>query len=79
IDFAQHWKPVSQLMEQISLSRLLWKPALASAGMAIYLTTVSQWHPVILVISAAGVYAIMYLLIESWVAGGFRNLRARYL
>ncbi|MDB2318536.1 flippase [bacterium] len=79
IDFAQHWKPVSQLMEQISLSHLLWKPALASAVMAIYLTTVSQWHPVILVISAAGVYAIMYLLIESWVAGGFRNLRARYL
>ncbi|MDB2526747.1 flippase [Mariniblastus sp.] len=79
IDFAQHWKPVSQLMEQISLSHLLWKPALASAVMAIYLTTVSQWHPVILVISAAGVYAIIYLLIESWVAGGFRNLRARYL
>ncbi len=79
IDFAQHWKPVSQLMEQISLARLIWKPASASAVMAIYLTTVSQWHPILLVISAAGIYAATYLLIECWMAGGFRNLRARYL
>jgi len=79
IDFAQHWKPVSQLMEQISLTRLLWKPASASAVMAIYLTAVSPWNPVLLVISAAVLYAIVYLLIESWMVGGFRNLRARYL
>ena len=79
IDFVQHWKPVSQLMEQISLAHLLWKPTSASAIMAIYLTAFSQWHPLLLVFSAAGVYAIAYLIIESWTVGGFRNLRARYL
>jgi hypothetical protein len=79
IDFVQHWKPVSQLMEQISLAHLLWKPTLASAIMAIYLTAFSQWHPLLLVFSAAGVYAIANLIIESWTVGGFRNLRARYL
>ena len=55
------------------------KPASASAVMAIYLTAVSPWNPVLLVISAAVLYAIVYLLIESWMVGGFRNLRARYL
>ena len=79
IDFAQHWKPVSQLMEQISLTRLLWKPTLASLIMAGYLAAFSNWHPVLLVFSAALVYSIAYLLIESWTAGGFRNLRARYV
>ncbi len=79
VDFAQHWRPVSQLIERIDIGQLLWKPALASACMAAFLLLSKNWNTILTIMTAAGIYFATYLLIESWMVGGFRNVRTRYL
>ena len=79
VDFFQHWRPVSKLIEQIEIGRLLWKPVVASAVMAAYLLLSDDWNLVFTITTAVGVYFATYLVIESWTVGGFRNLPTRYL
>lgn len=79
VDFIQHWGPVSRLVRQIEIGRLLWKPVLASAVMAAFLLLSDDWNLFLLIPTAAMLYFATYMMIESWIVGGFRNLPTRYL
>jgi O-antigen/teichoic acid export membrane protein len=78
-DFAQHYLAVSRLLPGIPLAKLVWKPALAGACMAVYLA-VSAGRAVILTgVSATLIYAGALLALVIAASGGPRQFRDRYL
>lgn len=79
VDLFQHFGPVKTIVAKIELGRIVWKPILASAVMAGHLLVFHNQFLPLLILSAATVYFVVLLALESWVAGGWQNLRARYL
>lgn len=79
VDFFQHYVPVSRLLSQIALGRLVWKPVVAGTCMAVYLVVVGSQGVLLTVISAGGLYAGVLLALALWSIGGPRQLKDRYL
>lgn len=79
VDAAQHLGPVKQIVAQLELGRLVWKPLIASLVMALYLYLLRSQPLPLLVASAVVVYFAVLMAFESWMVGGIRNLPARYL
>ena len=78
VDFVQHLGPVRNIVTQIEIRQVIWKPVVASVAMAVYLLLVKDQNIAFSVLTGALVYAICYLGVEFWSAGSLRNLRARY-
>lgn len=79
VDTIQHLRPVKQIVTQLELGRLVWKPLLASVAMVGYLIVFHSQPLPLLVASAVVVYFVVLLAFESWMVGGIGNLPARYL
>jgi O-antigen/teichoic acid export membrane protein len=79
VDFIQHFVSVSRLLGGVPLGKLLWKPVVASAGMAGYLALVKDQDITITIIFAGLLYLGLLFALAAWSSGGFRRLKARYL
>jgi O-antigen/teichoic acid export membrane protein len=79
VDFIQHFVSVSRLLDGVPLGKLLWKPVVASAGMAGYLALVKDQDITITIIFAGLLYLGLLFALAAWSSGGFRRLKARYL
>ena len=79
VDTIQHLGPVKQIVAQLELGRLIWKPLLASLVMVGYLYLFRSQPLPLLVVSAVVVYFGVLMAFESWIVGGIKNLPARYL
>ncbi len=79
VDAFQHLGPVKQIVTQLEFGRLIWKPLLASLVMVGYLLLFQGQDFPQLIASAVVIYFAVLMAHETWLAGGFRNLPARYL
>jgi O-antigen/teichoic acid export membrane protein len=78
LDCALQYKRVTTLF-RIRIGRLIWRPLLASACMAILLVALKESFVVVAVASAAALYVVVLLALAVWSAGGARQFRARYV
>jgi len=79
VDIIQHLRPVRGMVAQLEYGRLIWKPLLASLVMVGHLFLFRNQLLPVLILSAVVVYFAVLMAFESWIVGGFRNLRAKYL
>jgi O-antigen/teichoic acid export membrane protein len=79
VDLIQHYVPVSRMFSGIAIGSPIWKPAMASAVMAIYLLAGPEYNLFITIALAAAIYGIVMLVLAAWSVGGFHQLKARYL
>jgi O-antigen/teichoic acid export membrane protein len=78
-NFLLHYVATSNQLLRISLGRLVWKPLVASAFMALYLALMSNQRILLTILSAGAIYVGILLGLTFWSAGGPRQLKARYL
>lgn len=78
VDLIQHWVPVSKLLSGIPFVRLLWKPALASAVMALFLYAVRDYTNLLTVAMAGIIYAVTWLALALASTGSPRQLKNKY-
>ena len=79
VDFVQHYVPVSRMFSKIAVGNLVWKPALASAIMAIYLALGSSDNLFSTIVLAGAIYFAVLFVLMAWSVGGVHQLKARYL
>ncbi len=79
VNFFLHYIPVSRILFQISLPKVLWKPLLASLGMGLYLLAIGPQEVIPAILSAGIVYLALLLALELWSAGGAHQLKTKYL
>lgn len=78
VDFAQHIGPVRSMITKIDVLSIIWKPLLASAVMAVFLLSFEGQNLLILIAASIAIYMLTFAVMETWTAGGIRNLKARY-
>ncbi len=85
VDMIQHYIPVTRLFSQVVLGKVIWKSALASLCMALYLALLAQvfvselpwlW---LIIPTAAAVYAVGLLAVMVLSDGGIQHFKARYI
>jgi O-antigen/teichoic acid export membrane protein len=79
INFFLHYIPVSKMLFRISLVKVAWKPIVASLCMGLYLFAFGDHGVIWTILSGAGVYITVILMLEIWVLGGTKQLKAKYL
>ncbi len=79
VDFVQHYVPVSRMFSKIAVGNLVWKPALASAIMAIYLALGSSDNLFSTIVLAGAIYFAVLFVLMAWSVGGVRQFKTRYL
>jgi O-antigen/teichoic acid export membrane protein len=76
----QHYLPVRRLLNGLSLSKMLWKSAIATACMAAYLAfVVGHASGYLDVLSAALIYGALLFVSFVFASGGIRQFRNKYL
>jgi O-antigen/teichoic acid export membrane protein len=78
-DCCQHYIPVSRLFSGISLGKIVWKPVVAAACMAVYLAVPTNRVGILAGVSATLIYAAALMALTIWVSGGLRQFRAKFL
>jgi O-antigen/teichoic acid export membrane protein len=79
IDFTQHYIRTLRILPNLSLWSAAWKPALATAGMTIYLVLTPRQNLWLTVGIAACLYSMLLLLLFLATSGGPDGLKARFL
>ena len=79
VDAAQHYRPLKDVVARIEFGSIVWKPIIASLVMAGYLMFFRDQYLPVLILSAIAVYFTVLIAFETWMVGGFHNLRERYL
>jgi hypothetical protein len=76
-----HIVPVWRALKGFHLEASLWKPLIASLGMAAFITFVRGAGAgiVVILLSAVMIYAMIWLALSIWTAGGFQQLKSNYL
>ena len=78
VDIVMHYVPVARQLSNVPLGRLVWKPAVASAGMAIFLKMVPNYGLFPTIVSGGIIYAFLLLALLVWSNGGPGQFKARY-
>jgi O-antigen/teichoic acid export membrane protein len=78
IDFVQQYKRVRALF-RITVGRLAWRPAVASACMAVPLLALRGQSAIVAVAAAVVLYFTVLFALAVWSAGGTHQLRAQYV
>jgi O-antigen/teichoic acid export membrane protein len=77
-DWIQHYIPVSRLLSGFPVASIVWKPLVAAACMAAYLTALNS-HPWILTgVSATLIYGATLLAVAVLASGGLRQFKDKY-
>jgi O-antigen/teichoic acid export membrane protein len=79
VDYIQHYVSVSRVLPGIRITRLAWKPAVASAGMGVYLALVKDQDLIVTILFSGLLYLGLLFALAAWSSGGLRRLKARYL
>jgi O-antigen/teichoic acid export membrane protein len=79
VNTSLHYIPVAKRLFTLSLGRLVWKPVIASTGMALYLALVGNREVFLTIVSAGFVYMSILLALGVWSSGGLHQFKARYL
>lgn len=75
----QHFIAVSRMLSGISLGKIIWKPAVAAACMAVYLVLPKGRAGFSIGVTATLIYAGALLALAIWMAGGLRQFKDKYL
>lgn len=78
VDIVMHYVPVARQLSDVPLGRLTWKPAVASAGMAIFLKMVPNYGLFPTIVSGGIIYVCLLLALLVWSNGGPGQFKARY-
>lgn len=78
VEFLLHYVSVSRLLFHIPVVRLAWRPAVASACMAVYLALVGNRGVLVTAVSAGLLYAAALLILMVWSNGGPHQFKAKY-
>jgi len=78
VELLLHYVSVARLLFQMPVVRLAWRPALASACLAVYLALVGHRGVLVTAVSAGAVYTASLLALMVWSNGGPRRFKARY-
>lgn len=78
VNLIQHYLPVSKLLSGMRLGRLIWRPLIATAGMAVFVLASSTMNIVTRAISAVVLYSVLLALVFIWSSGGLGGFRDRY-
>lgn len=74
----QHYVPVSRLLSGIPLAKIIWKPAVAAACMAIYLGLAATQRGILAGISATLLYTVVLLVLGIFACGSIREFKTRF-
>jgi len=77
-DCIQHYIPVSRLLAGFRLVTIIWKPLVAAACMAAYLTALNGRPSILIGVSATLIYGAALLAVAIWASGGPRHFRDKY-
>lgn len=78
INFFQHYFPVARMLGNLNFFKMIWKPALSSILMIIYLTLLGKRGLLLTIVPAAIVYLCSLMMIMVWSIGGFYQLKTKY-
>ncbi len=78
VDFVQHYVPVAHMFKTLALRRLLWKPVIPAACIALYLFTMQEQNFYLNIAAAATLYVATLFILSAWSAGGVKQLKERY-
>lgn len=80
VDFVQHYIPVRRSFGgNLALGSILWKPAIASGVMAVYLTIAGQQPLLVQIVVGATIYMGALSVLMALTIGGPAQVKARYL
>jgi O-antigen/teichoic acid export membrane protein len=77
-DCVQHYIPTSQLLSGISFVSIVWKPLVAAACMAAYLSVPIGRPGILTGVTATLIYGAALLAVAIWASGGLRQFRDKY-
>jgi O-antigen/teichoic acid export membrane protein len=78
VDCLQHYVVAARLLDRIRVTRLIWKPALATSALGLFLSAAAP-APLALTVAAGGlIYVLVFAGLEVWSSGGVRQWRAKY-
>jgi O-antigen/teichoic acid export membrane protein len=81
-DMIQHYIPVTRLFSDVMVGKVIWKSALASLGMTLYLIVLTALHIQslwLIIPSAALIYAACMVAVVVWSEGDMNNVKQRYI
>ena len=78
VDFVQHYIPVSRLFTNFSIEKIIWRPVLASATMAIAFFALKELNIWVAASAASFIYIVVFLLILLLTAGGIKQFMINY-
>jgi len=77
-DCCQHYIPAAHLLSGIPVLRLVWKPVVAAACMAVYLAVPEGRVSLVTGVSATLIHGAALLGLAVWASGGLRQFREKY-
>jgi O-antigen/teichoic acid export membrane protein len=77
-DCIQHYIPSAHLLSGIPVLRLVWKPAVAAACMAVYLAVPEGQISLLTGVSATLIYGLALFGLAVWASGGLRQFVEKY-
>jgi O-antigen/teichoic acid export membrane protein len=77
-DWIQHYLPVSRLLSGFPVASIIWKPLVAAACMAAYLTALNDRPGILTGVSATLIYGAALLAVAIWASGGLRQFKDKY-
>lgn len=78
VDFVQHYIPVSRLFSDFSIEKIIWRPVLASASMALAFIVLQNLNLWIAASAACVIYLLVFSLIILFSAGGIKQFINNY-
>jgi O-antigen/teichoic acid export membrane protein len=78
VNLVQHYVPVAKLLSGIQISQLIWRPLLATTGLAAFLVLTTQLNILLRIPGAALVYALCLALVFIASSGGLGGFKTRY-
>ncbi|HVH72996.1 MAG TPA: polysaccharide biosynthesis C-terminal domain-containing protein, partial [Candidatus Dormibacteraeota bacterium] len=77
-DCIQHYIPAAHLLSGIPVLRLIWKPLVAAACMAVYLALPEGQASLLSGLPATLIYGAALFGLAVWASGGLRQFREKY-
>jgi O-antigen/teichoic acid export membrane protein len=78
VDFIQHYLVVTNLLGSLRVSKLFWKPGLATVVLAAYLLVAANLHLGLIVVGGILIYAVALGGLNIWSSGGLQQFKAKY-
>lgn len=78
LNLVQHYLPVSKLLSGIKVSRLIWRPLVATLGMVVFVLASSHFNIITRALLAGVSYAVFLALVFIWSSGGLTGIKERY-